>query len=241
MKTTRYDFPSGRMLGKKYRVIGFLGQGWEGEVYKVEELTTGIIRAAKLFYPHRYTKHSVPPVEYAKKLHALQHCPIVIKYHHLDTLVFKKKTVDFLIADFIDGEMLSEYLARQNEQRLLVFEALHLFYAITKGVEQIHLQGEYHGDIHLNNILMKKHGLSFEVNFIDVLHFGRSTKARLQQDMIDLIAVLYDLLGGKSYYASLPQQIKRIILGRKHTLIRQQFSNGSQLRVYLENIPWPAS
>ncbi len=59
--------------------------------------------------------------------------------------------------------------------------------------------------------------------------------------MIDLIAVLYDLLGGKSYYASLPQQVKRIILGRKHTLIRQQFSNGSQLRVYLENLPWPAS
>ena len=36
---------------RKYKVLSMLGRGWEGEVYKIKEVTTNIERAAKIFFP----------------------------------------------------------------------------------------------------------------------------------------------------------------------------------------------
>ena len=46
-----FDLREGQTLGRNYYVVELLGIGWEGEVYKVEERRTGIVRAAKLFLP----------------------------------------------------------------------------------------------------------------------------------------------------------------------------------------------
>ena len=53
IKVTEFDLHPGRIIGEKYRVLSKLGAGWEGEVYKVGEIHTGIERAAKLFFPQR--------------------------------------------------------------------------------------------------------------------------------------------------------------------------------------------
>jgi len=233
-----YELQPGRSLGRQYKVVEFLGNGWEGEVYKVEERSTRILRAAKLFYKHRYLKRKMPHVEYAKKLHKIQACPIVIQYHYQDSVRLKGESVDFLVSDFVDGEVLSEYLARQPDRRMLPFEALHLFYALVQGVEQIHFLGEYHGDIHLDNIMVKRRGLGFDVHLIDLLHLGPSNKMQIQQDVYDLIAVFYELIGGKKYYARMPQAIKQFVLGKKSNLIAKRFKVAGHLRLFLENVEW---
>ncbi|MFV2067521.1 MAG: hypothetical protein ACC645_11120, partial [Pirellulales bacterium] len=48
-----FDFRPGRVLAGKYEVVSRLGAGWEGEVYMLREMPTGIERAAKFFFPHR--------------------------------------------------------------------------------------------------------------------------------------------------------------------------------------------
>ena len=48
-----FDLPVGRRIAGKYTVEDRLGAGWEGEVYRVVEIGTGIHRAVKLFYPQR--------------------------------------------------------------------------------------------------------------------------------------------------------------------------------------------
>ena len=40
----------GRYYRYYYRVLEYLGSGWKGEVYKVEERKNSIIRTTKLFY-----------------------------------------------------------------------------------------------------------------------------------------------------------------------------------------------
>lgn len=239
MSTNRdcYHLPPGKILGQQYRITAFLGQGWEGEVYQVEERKTGIIRAAKLFYKRGSSKH-LPEVIYAKKLHELRSCPIVIHYHHQGTTIIKGSRIDFLVSDFVEGEVLSQYLARQPQQRLTPFEALHLFHALVKGVEQIHLLTEYHGDIHYDNIIVKRLGLSFDLHLIDLMHLQRSTKECIQQDVYDLINIFYQILGGAKCYSKLNQHFKKIILGRKHQLIAKKFKNAGHLRLALENIRW---
>ncbi|ATN73704.1 Dot/Icm T4SS effector protein kinase CoxK1 [Coxiella burnetii] len=232
-----YDLKKGKVLGRNYRVLEYLGSGWEGEVYKVEERKTGIIRAAKLFY-HRKANGENPHIHYAKKLYKLRKCPIVIQYHFHDIIYLKKKKIDFLVSDFVDGEVLSSYIARQKGKRLLPFEALHLLYALTQGVEQIHFQGEYHGDIHSENIMVKKKGLGFEVHLIDLLHLGSPTKDKIQQDVYDLINIFYEMIGGATGYRYCNPHIKQFVLGRKHNLIREQFNTAGHLRLHLENIEW---
>lgn len=235
--TTMYDLKNGKALGRNYRVLDFIGNGWEGEVYKVEERKTGIVRAAKLFYRRRSNVES-PHIHYAKKLFKLRSCPIIIQYHFQDVVNIDQKKVDFLVSDFVDGEVLSNYIYRQRGKCLLPFEALHLMYALVQGVEQIHFLGEYHGDIHSDNIIIKKRGLGFEVHLIDFLHLGKPTKAKIQQDVYDLINIFYEMLGGAARYRHCNDNIKQVIMGRKHNLIRQYFNMAGHIRLYLENLDW---
>ncbi|HTM63649.1 MAG TPA: protein kinase, partial [Gammaproteobacteria bacterium] len=188
-KTIPYDLAEGGRLGRHYTVLDFLGEGYEGEVYKVAEKTTEIVRAAKLFYKVNHIQ-KYPHVAYAQRLHQLRNCPIVIQYHHQDKVKIKGQDVDFLVSDFVDGEVLATYIANQPGKRLQPFEALHLFYEIVKGVEQIHLLNEYHGDIHSDNIIVKRKGLKYSVHLIDLLHLGKPTKKRIQDDVIDLAQLL---------------------------------------------------
>ena len=98
-----YDLQPGRTLGPNYFIVQFLGSGWEGEVYKVEERHTGIIRAAKIFYPKRNIRNRTL-LKYAKKLDKLRGCQIVMQYHHRSIGRIKKDQVVDLF-DFIQFKM----------------------------------------------------------------------------------------------------------------------------------------
>lgn len=190
-----------------------------------------------MFYT-RDTYRENPILRYARKLHKLRGCPIIIQYHHRDSAQIRGKKVDFLVSDFADGEMLSDFLAGQKGGRLTTFEALHLIYALTIGIEQIHFAGEYHGDIHSDNIMVQRRGLGFDVHLIDFLDLGRSTKEKIQHDVYNLIAILYETIGGTKYYGKAGKNIKSIIMGRKHSLIQQKFKMAGHLRIALENLDW---
>jgi len=237
LEKSHYNLRPGLTLGRNYFVAEFLGSGWQGEVYKVEERKTGIIRAAKIFFKNRRPSESQIK-KYAQKIYRLRNCPVITQYIHRDLARIGKEQVDILVSDFVDGEILSKFLARQSHKRLSFLEALHLLYALAIGVEQIHYQGEYHGDIHTDNILVKRKGLGFEVYLIDFFDLGRSSKERIQHDVYDLISILYELIGGSKVYKRANHQIRQIIMGRKHSLLCKKFKNAGQLRLALENMKW---
>ena len=66
-------------------VVERLGGGWEGEVYRVRENSTGIERSLKLFFPQRNPRNRTVR-QYAKKLHKLRHCSILIHYHNQEKI-----------------------------------------------------------------------------------------------------------------------------------------------------------
>lgn len=232
-----YNIAPGLTLGRHYYVVEFLGSGWEGEVYKVRERRTGILRAAKVFYD-RARVGDAKLRRYANKLFKLRGCPIVTQYHHRDVARVGRRSVEIMVSDFVDGEMLSTYIERQRRKRLPVFESLHLLYDLAHGVEQVHQKGEYHGDIHSDNIMVKRRGLSFEVHLLDFFDLGRSTRDKIQYDVYDLIALFHEMIGGAEVYRTASPAVKRIVMGRKHSLIRRRFKNAGHLRVALENLEW---
>lgn len=232
-----FNFPKGRKIARKYEIISKLGEGWEGEVYLMRELTTGIDRAAKFFFPHRNPRNTTV-MRHAKKLHKLRHSKVLIQYHTHETVIFKGITVSCLISEFVEGELLTEMIGRYPGKRLPSFLALHLLYALACGVEEIHRAGEYHGDIHTDNIFVQQQGLGFNIKLIDFYHRRLPRQESIFFDVQMLIRVFYDVLGGAKHYAKQSKEIKGICCGLKRSLIEKKFRTASDLRRYLENMSW---
>jgi hypothetical protein len=227
----------GRILAGRYEVNELLGAGWEGEVYSVTEVRTGIPRAAKAFFPHRNVR-DLALRTYAKKLNRLRDCPIIIQYHHSERFVYRGHPVTALFSDLVEGEILEEFVRRQPGRRLHPFEALHLVHTIAVGVEQIHGLGEYHGDLHDRNVLVRRHGLGFKVKLLDFYDWGGPRRQKRAHDVLDLVRLLYDTVGGKTHYRRQPPEIKTICLGLRSDLIRRRFPTAARLRAHLESINW---
>lgn len=232
-----FDLPAGRRIARKYEITERLGVGWEGEVYKITELSTGIERAAKFFYPQRNVKNKAAS-RYAKKLHSLRQCPMIIQYHTEEQFVFKRIPITVLISEYVEGMILSEFIQQQPGKRLHAFQALHFLYALVLGIEQIHHIGEYHGDLHDENIIVRRYGLGFELKVLDTYHWPHSRKQIIQADLIDVIKIFHFVLGGQKHYSKQPRVIKEICCGLKHNLIIKKFRSVSSLRDHLELLSW---
>ncbi len=237
LKVDAFDLPPGRSIAGKYKVISRLGSGWEGEVYKVCEVKTGIERAAKLFYPQRNLRDKSSK-RYAQKLHKLRQCSLLIQYHTQEEILYKKTPITVLISEYVEGVLLSEFLQKFRGNRLDPFKALHLFYALVCGIEEIHLNNEYHGDLHTDNIIVNKFGLDFELKVLDLFHYGTPRPEFLKEDLFGLIKIFYDVLGGGKSYAKHPPAIKYICSGLKKGLIMKKFRTSSQLREHLDVLEW---
>jgi RIO-like serine/threonine protein kinase len=232
-----FDLAPGRVVAGKYVVDAKLGAGWEGEVYRVVETRTGVHRALKLFYPHRNPRDRAVTF-YAKKLERLRDCAIVIQYVHTETIRTHGQPVTCLVSEYVDGEIMKEFIRRRAGGRLPPFEALHLLHSLARGIEQIHNVKEYHGDLHDRNVLINRRGVFFDVKVLDFYHWGAPTARHLRHDVADLVRLLYDAVGGKARYASQPAEIKSICRGLRRDLIARAFPTAKHLRMYLETFAW---
>jgi tRNA A-37 threonylcarbamoyl transferase component Bud32 len=232
-----FKFQPSTLISDKYRIIEHLGAGWEGEVYLIKETKTGIERTAKFFYPQRNPRDKALKF-YARKLHKLRQCHMVIHYHTQERMEYNGIPVSLLVSEYVHGELLSDFINRQQGKRLNPFQAVHLLYALAKGIGCIHQKGEYHGDLHPENIIVQRCGLTFELKLLDMFHWGKPSASNIKNDVIDLIRIFYDALGGQKHYSMQRSEIKQICCGLKHSLITKKFRTADQLRVFLELMAW---
>ncbi|HEX8322942.1 MAG TPA: protein kinase [Tepidisphaeraceae bacterium] len=232
----RFDFPPGRTVAGKYVIEKPLGSGYEGEVYAIVEKATGVRRAAKFYYPHR-DPLGQSAIAYARKLDALRHCPILLQYHHQETAFVQKNKVAVVVSELFEGEKLSEFLAKQPNG-LSTFEALHVLYTLARGIAPIHARGEYHGDIHDDNVMIRRQGIDFEVRLVDFFDLGKPTKRKIWKDVLNLVMVFHTIVGGREKYAQQPPVVKDIIRGLKDSLILERFKSAGDIQRHLENLTW---
>lgn len=233
-----FNLSAGRVLVGKYEVVEYLGGGWEGEVYLVKELATGIERAAKLFYPERNVNNKVAKA-YAKKLFRLRHCEALIQYVNQEILTRRREAVTILVSEYVEGEVLTHYLEKQPGQRMPEFEALRLIYDLACGLEPVHRMREYHGDLHGENIIVNRRGLKFEIKLLDFYLRDVPKRESIEGDVLDIVRLLYDLLGGQRHYAKQSPVVKEICCGLKRSLILKKFRHAGRLRQHLDDMDWP--
>lgn len=234
---SRFGIRPGRVLASKYVVDESLGSGWEGEVYLVTERLTGAQRAAKLFFPERNPRGKAFRF-YARKLEALRDCSMVIQYHHAETLRLKGDQVSMLVSEFVEGELLDDFVRGYRGNRMPIFTAMHLLRALAAGLAEVHERREYHGDLHPGNILVRRRGIHFDAKFVDLYDWGRATKAHIVSDVCQLVRVFHETLGGAKHYANLPDEAKDICCGLKNTLIERKFPNAWALVRHLDSFEW---
>lgn len=237
LKLTSFGFKPGRKVGPRYVVEAMLGRGTEGEAYQIRELDTSIRRAAKFYFPHRNPKGRLS-VRHARKLNTLRNCPIVLQYHHSEIVKVRRHNVVAMISDLYEGEQLEKWIARHRGKRLPPYHALHVLYNLVRGLEAIHDLGEYHADVHSQNILIMPRGVRFELKLIDFYDWGKPATYKQKQDIADTIRVFHECLGDREHYAVLPDEIKYICAGLKRSLLLKRFPTMTALRRHLESFEW---
>jgi len=235
--TGPYNLRPGRLIGGKYQIDTLLGAGWEGEVYRVIEKRSGAIRALKLFYPKR-NKADHASTFYARKLERLRGCGLVVKYHHTEHLTLSGQRIAALVSECAEGAVLDDIIKDARGKRLPDQEALLILHRIAEGLVQIHAKGDYHGDIHGRNVLVRRVGVFYDLRLFDFYDYGKPTAARRRDDIIDSIRLFYDMLGGQPRYASARPEFKHIIGGLRHAIIIKRFPTAAKLLQHIESFEW---
>lgn len=236
-RTNRFDFQPDKVIGGKYMVLSKLGGGTEGEVYRVVERGTDIHRAVKVFYPQRASTDR-DLREHARRLHQLRHCPAIVQYIHSTKATVKGQTVMCLVSELVEGEPLDRLRKRRPERRFDLFEAMHILHALAVALEPIHKARAYHGDIHAENVLVRRCGIDFNVRLLDLWDWGRWSKVQVAEDVRQAIMVFLEMLGGKQSYSTLAPEAKGIIKGLRKDLLRKAFPDARALRDHLETFEW---
>ena len=89
-----------------------------------------------------------------------------------------------LISDLFDGVPLETFIQQQAGRRLHPFMALNLLHHIARGLERIHAVGEYHGDVHSQNILVQQTGIYLNLRLLDFYDRGRPSKRLRRLDVL---------------------------------------------------------
>lgn len=233
----QFSLRTGRKIGSRYEIVQPLGTGSEGEVYQIVDIATGITRAAKLYYSS-YNEKSETVVWYARKMHKLRRCKIVLQYHHMESTRVSGTQILCLISDFCRGIPLEIWLARHRGKRIHSYVALQLLYRLVCGLEEIHALKEYHGDVHSQNILIQRVGINFNLRLIDFYQRGRSSLEKRQDDVIDAIHILHECIGGSKHYRHTGPEIRYVCCGLQRSRIRKKFPTMSALRQHLESFSW---
>ncbi len=232
-----FDFAPGRILARKYQVLSRLGARPSGELYRLSERATGIERTARFFAPS-FDRENRLAHSCAQKLHRLRHCDILMRYRTQETISVGGRPVTFLVADQVRGVPLSDFLAAQPGGRLQWFQALHLLHALASGLDKVHNTGEHHGGLTSDNVAVRREGLAFKVKLLDLSMAPASSKRAQQGDVLDLLRLFHEMIGGTRFYGDLPPEVRALCCGLRRPQTFARYRDAGELKRHLETMTW---
>ncbi len=143
-------FPPGTLINGRYRIVGLLGRGGMGEVYRATDLTLAQAVALK-FLPETGVSERV-----LERFHAEVRIARQISHPNI-CRVYDIGEVDgqpFISMEYVDGEDLADLLQRIG--RLPADKALDTARKICGGLAAAHDRGVIHRDLKPQNIMLNK-------------------------------------------------------------------------------------
>jgi hypothetical protein len=209
-------FLPGTVLAKRYRIIGLLGRGGMGEVYRADDLKLGQPVALK-FLPREVERDA------GRLQRFLNEVRMALKVTHPNvTRVYDIGEVDghhYISMEYVDGEDLSSLLRRIG--RLPKTKAVQVARQLCAGLAAAHDQGVLHRDLKPANVMLDGRGqvkiTDFGLAGLEETIEGAEARAgtpaymapeqwfgqevSTRTDVYALGLVLYELFTGESVYA----------------------------------------
>jgi len=205
-------FAPGTVLAERYRIIGLLGRGGMGEVYRADDLKLGQAVALK-FLPERLASDPAWIERfYAEVRHARQVShPNVCRVYDVGEIEGRH----YLSMEYVDGEDLASLLRRIG--RLGPDKALEIARQLCAGLAAAHDKGVLHRDLKPANVMVDGRGRARITDFGLAVGADEETRegelsgtpaymspeqlagrpATAQSDLYALGLVLYELFTGK--------------------------------------------
>jgi len=146
-------FIPGTLLAGRYRIVGLLGKGGMGEVYRATDLTLGQSVALKFLPPAARDNRFL-----LERFHGEVRIARQISHPNV-CRVYDIGEVDgmpFISMEYIDGEDLASLLPRIG--RLPADKAIETARKICAGLAAAHSKGVIHRDLKPHNVMMNKRG-----------------------------------------------------------------------------------
>jgi predicted Ser/Thr protein kinase len=210
-------FTPGTILADRYRVIGLLGRGGMGEVYRADDLKLGQPVALK-FLPTKLAQDPVRRERFFAEVRItrqLSH-PNICRVYDIGEIDRRH----FLSMEFIDGEDLASLLKRIGH--LTNEKALDIARQLAAGLAAAHERGVLHRDLKPANIMLDGHGRVRITDFglaIAVEDESQATEiagtpaymapeqlagkgATVRSDIYSLGLILYEIYTGKKAFTA---------------------------------------
>jgi serine/threonine-protein kinase len=143
-------FTAGTLLEGKYEIVGLLGAGGMGEVYKARHVHLGAFRCIKVIksaltadasYRQRFLREA--------RLATQIHHPHVAAVHDFSILA---DGTSYMVTEFIDGTTLREWESANGRFPLPL--AIEVALQVLTGLDAIHRRGMLHRDISADNVML---------------------------------------------------------------------------------------
>lgn len=205
-------FVPGAMLDDRYRIVGLLGRGGMGEVYRADDLRLGQPVAIKLL-PAGLARDQKRLAQFHSEVRTARQVSHqnVCRVHDIGEVAGQL----FITMEYVDGEDLAASLKRVG--RFPEDKALDLARQISAGLAAAHDRGIIHRDLKPANIMLDKEGRVRLMDFglaavggVDDVRAGTpaymapeqlaGSGVSVKSDIFALGLVLYELFTGKRAY-----------------------------------------
>jgi tRNA A-37 threonylcarbamoyl transferase component Bud32 len=156
----------GEVIDSRYRIIGVLGRGGMGSVYRGEHIAIRQPVAIKLLHPEIASRDDFSR-RFEREAFAAAHVanPNCVRVTDFGTLPDGRL---YLVMEYLDGILLSRLL--DQETRLPVRRSLHILRHVLRGLHFAHKAGVIHRDLKPDNVvLVEERG---DPDFAKILDFG---------------------------------------------------------------------
>lgn len=140
----------GTLLDGKYEILGLVGVGGMGEVYKAQHVHLGAFRCIKVIKPTLIADDS-----YRGRF--LREARLATQIHHPNVAVVHDFSImpdgtSYMVTEFIDGTTVREWEAANGRFPLPL--AIEVAVQVLTGLDAIHRRGMLHRDVSADNVML---------------------------------------------------------------------------------------
>jgi tRNA A-37 threonylcarbamoyl transferase component Bud32 len=217
----------GTLLDGKYEILGLLGVGGMGEVYKARHVHLGAFRCIKVVKPslmadEAYRQRFLREARLATQIHH----PNLAAVHDFSILA---DGTSYMVAEFIDGTTVRQWETANGRFPLPL--AIEVTMQVLAGLDHIHRRGLLHRDVSADNVM-----LSFDTDenlLVKIIDLGVAKDVRTSNDVDTTQAGVF--MGNPKYMS--PEQLGELEDGESLDGRTDLYSLGVVLYEMLTGVP----